>query len=172
MQYTFIHHHFSDNWTKEAQIVLDQAVALAARPASADFVYECCRFFYDIFQIKVILIGKIVSQQPERVRALCMLHNGRQVKDVVYNIEGTPCENVTNFGVCYYPFGIQKLFPKDRDLVKMGVDSYMGTPINDAEHNRIGMVALLHHETIQQAALIEACLTILAPRLEEELQRQ
>ena len=72
----------------------------------------------------------------------------------------------------YYASGIQDLFPEDRNLVDLGVDSYLGVPIIDSYETGIGHLVLLHSTPIDDAFRAQSVLQIFAARAGAELERQ
>ena len=75
-----------------------------------------------------------------------MWANGELVENFEYNLKDTPCEIVWRGKSCYYPNNIQKLFPKDKLLVEMGIESYLGVPLHDNEKKSGGLLVVMHNK--------------------------
>jgi signal transduction histidine kinase len=80
------------------------------------------------------------------VKTLSTSAFGKIVDNLSYELDGTPCENVINLKSCYYPTGIQELFPDDAMLRELGMQSYLGTALPDSEGNPIGLIAVLRRQ--------------------------
>ncbi len=80
------------------------------------------------------------------VKTLAICFGERIVENTVYELRGTPCEGVvhTNAKACYYPAGIQELFPEDAMLRDLGMQSYLGTPLIDENGQALGVIAVLN----------------------------
>jgi GAF domain-containing protein len=67
-----------------------------------------------------------------------------------YPLADTPCDNVINEGrTCYYPLGVQSVFPKDQDLVSLNAQGYIGLPAYDSEGKVIGHLAVLDDQPMK-----------------------
>jgi diguanylate cyclase (GGDEF)-like protein/PAS domain S-box-containing protein len=73
---------------------------------------------------------------------------------------------------CAYPDHVQQLFPHDKPLQEMGVESYMGAPLFDSAGVPIGLIALLHSQPLANYQRAESILTISAARTAAELERR
>ena len=45
-------------------------------------------------------------------------------------------------GLCHHPRGVQERFPRDQDLVDLGIESYLGVPLLDGDGNVLGHLAV------------------------------
>jgi hypothetical protein len=71
-----------------------------------------------------------------RVRTRAYWSGGRIAPNVEFDLAGTPCEEVVKGSLCHHPADVKRLFPRDRALVEMGVESYLGAPLRDAARKR------------------------------------
>jgi formate hydrogenlyase transcriptional activator len=78
---------------------------------------------------------------------------------------------VVDGSVCHYSENVQERFPNDRDLVGLGVESYLGAPMLDASGHVIGHLAVLHNRPMPEDQWRTAVLKIFAARAGAELQR-
>lgn len=89
-----------------------------------------------------------------------------------YNLAGTPCDDVINQGkACYFPMGVQSLFPDDKDLVSLSAQGYIGVPITDSRDMVIGHLAVLDRKQIVIEDRELSILKIFAHRAGIELER-
>lgn len=71
-------------------------------------------------------------------------------KPLAYPLANTPCDRVINAGeTCYYPVGVQALFPKDQDLVDLNAQGYVGIPIKDSAGAIIGHLAVIDQRPLK-----------------------
>ncbi|MEZ4670839.1 MAG: PAS domain-containing protein [Anaerolineae bacterium] len=89
-----------------------------------------------------------------------------------YGLAGTPCDAVINEGrQCYYPTGIQALFPHDKDLVSLAAQGYIGVPIVNGQEEVIGHLAVLDNKQMMIEDREFSILRIFAGRASVELER-
>jgi PAS domain S-box-containing protein len=72
---------------------------------------------------------------------------------------------------CFYPQGIQQMFPDDRMLSEMGAESYAGLPLWDSSGHSIGLIAIMDSRPLSEQAQIFHLLQFMAPRAVAELER-
>jgi GAF domain-containing protein len=89
-----------------------------------------------------------------------------------YGLAGTPCDTVINEGrSCYYPVGVQAIFPHDKDLVSLAAQGYIGVPISDEREEVIGHLAVLDKKQMMIEERELSILRIFAGRAAVELER-
>ena len=62
---------------------------------------------------------------------------GKIVDNFIYDLEDTPCKDVSQNTICCYPENITELYPKDQLLINMKIEAYVGTPLQDSYGNVI-----------------------------------
>lgn len=77
------------------------------------------------------------------IKTVAFWSNGEFIENVRYELSGTPCEDVLNGNVRFYSERVQALFPKDKDLKKLGVQSYLGCPVLSSSGDVLGHIAIL-----------------------------
>ncbi len=77
-----------------------------------------------------------------------------------------------NLKSCYYPSGIQALFPDDAMLRDLGMESYLGTQLPDPDGNPMGLIAVLRCQPMSTDVTDPlAMLKVFAARASVELTR-
>ena len=71
------------------------------------------------------------------------LNEQQRISNFSYNLQGSPCEQVLNEGVCCFPKDTAKLFPDDKALFELMVDGYMGSSIKNENDVPIGILVAL-----------------------------
>ena len=118
-----------------------------------------------------VFIGQLNPSDPQQVDTLAVHAHGKLAGNISYRLPGTPCENVMQRGVCFHPSGVQQAFPDDRLLQEMGVDSYAGTPLHDAQEKPLGILVLLDTRPINPANITSSLIQLIASRAQTELER-
>ena len=168
MKYNFVYKRNND-WSFEEEKIIEQTIALVSNPIAGDPFLAVGRHLADITKVKFLIIGRNVPSEADKVQTVCFLNYGRPLANITYLLNGTPCQHVFDYDICYYPVGVKEEFPEDKDLVDMNINSYMGTPLSDNAGNKIGLLVLLHDKTIQNPGFIEHLITIVSPVIEQQL---
>ena len=156
----------------QAEETLMAVIKGTASVTGADFFNSMVRHLASAFGVQFTFVTECIKKGGSRVRSLAFWHIDHFADTIEYNVEGTPCKRVTMEGCpVYYASGVQKLFPEDRDLVDLGVDSYLGLPIFNSSKAVIGHVVLLNPTAIDDASRTESVLQIFAARAGAELER-
>jgi formate hydrogenlyase transcriptional activator len=135
-----------------------------------DFFRALVRELSRTLQADLVLVGAL---QPggKQVRTLAVHAPGREVANFEYDLSGTPCEGVIGKQLCCYPEGIQRLFPKDVQLVKMGAEGYVGAPLVASNGNPLGLISAITCRPLENPKLAEAVLQIFGSRAGAEMER-
>ena len=123
--------------------------------------------------VRYALIAYVNPEKLEIAETQAVWANGEFIDNFSYQLRGTPCENVTQSGACFYPDNIQNLFPEDLLLVDMAVVSYFGVPLCASSSGKaMGIVALLDDKPMHIQENSKKLLESLAVRATTELERQ
>ena len=117
-------------------------------------------------------IGEVTDTSCSAIRTVAVNAGGKIVDNFVYELPGTPCENVVGKDICFHAQGVQQLFPDDRMLVEMGIESYIGSPLFNSTGKPIGILVLLDNKPLTDPQHAEAILKICAGRVAAELDRR
>ena len=93
------------------------------------------------------------------------------MENLSYALEGSPCQNVIQQGVCYYPEHIQQLFPNDQLLIDMEAESYLAVPLRNSKSEVIGLVVVVDDKPMIEKSYTLTLLASLATRAAIELER-
>ncbi|WP_447601142.1 sigma 54-interacting transcriptional regulator [Nitrospira sp. Nam80] len=106
-----------------------------------DFLRELVRHVAAALGIRYAFVGYLLPES--RIRTLAFWKGDGYLDQVEYNLDGTPCMKVIEGDTCHYPQDVQKLFPRDRDLVTLGVMSYLAVPLKDPKGAVLGHLAAM-----------------------------
>ncbi len=158
-----------EGYTREKDLLL--SIFEATSPLTGEaFMRSLTKELATVLKVRYALIGEVIDDR-KKVITLALWANGEFVPNIVYGLAGTPCDNVVNQVMRYYPCDIRKLFPEDRFLVEMDVESYIGVPLFDPGGNALGVMAALHDGPIEDAEKAKTLFKFFAVRAGVELQR-
>jgi len=120
-----------------------------------------------IFNVRYAFVAELLDYNTARTLALWA---GESLADnIIYSLNGAPCENVVEKGFCIHPDNVQQKFPEDHHLVEMGAVSYIGTPLSDSHGNPIGILAILDDKPFDQIDFAEYLMSIAAIQAASEI---
>ncbi len=157
---------------RQSEEMLRSITEGTAAVTGVDFFPSLVRHMAAALQVRFAFVTESVDWANTRVRSLGFWKGEGFGDSFEYDVAGTPCEEVLKGKVASYPRDVQRSFPRDRDLVELGAEGYLGIPIFDASGRVIGHLAILHDRPMEQDERREATLKIFAARAGAELQRQ
>lgn len=152
-----------------ADLLRDLAEGLTA--SGGDYFVQLAGYLAQALRVDYVLLGKLAGEAQDRIETVALHAHGQPGGQMTYQLAGTPCENVVSKRFCTYPTGVQQLFPDDKELVEFGIESYAGTPLFGADGRVLGLIVVMHSAPLEDLALIETLLRIVAKRTESELER-
>jgi formate hydrogenlyase transcriptional activator len=78
---------------------------------------------------------------------------------------------VIRTGLCHHPRGVREKFPRDRDLIDLGIESYLGVPLLDVEGTVLGHLAVFDGRPLPAEPRRLSIFRIFATRAAVELER-
>ena len=159
---------------KRAAVALRLIVEGTAAVTGAEFFCSLVRHLAAALQVRYAFVAECADLTATRVRTLAFWTGEDLGENFEYSLAGTPCEKVVGGEMCYHPEGVQALFPKDKDLVEIGAQSYLGVPLFDSSGKALGHLAVLDDKPMSAELRFErkAILEILAARAGAELERK
>lgn len=136
------------------------------------FFRSLVRHLAEALGMDYAFVGELVEETDDNVRTIAVCAHGEIVDNFEYHLRYTPCENVVGKSLCSYPHGVQQLFPRDRLLMDMGIESYVGTPLFDSAGHALGLIVVLDGKPLSNARRAESMLQIFAVRAAAELERR
>ena len=169
MQYKFIHHwQYEQNEGERG--VLEQALDLANAEKTPDYLEQVSAFLAEHTGATYVVIG-LLREDKQHFQTVVFLQDKHLLPNLVYYVEGTPCEAVTIQRFCFYPFSVRQLFPQDHCLEHLQVESYLGTMLFSSQDEPIGIVSIMDTKPLENAAFIEHLILVLSLSIEEELSK-
>ncbi|MEK8017693.1 MAG: PAS domain S-box protein [Candidatus Parabeggiatoa sp.] len=123
-------------------------------------------------QVKHVFIALISADAPNKMRTLFVVADNQFIENVEYDLCHTPCEKIVQEKtLCRYPQNVQEAFPLDTGLREMGIESYFGTPLFNANDSVVGLMTIMDTKPISHQKQVESILPIFAARASAELER-
>lgn len=156
---------------KHNETAIHAIVSGASSRCGPAFFDEMALQLGNALQADYVLIGELADESKTSVRTLALAVKGGIVENLVYELRGTPCENVVGQKVCSHPSGVAGLFPHDSLLVDMQAEAYVGVPLFDSKQEPLGIVAALYCHALASPVFTESILQVFSTRISSEIER-
>jgi PAS domain S-box-containing protein len=124
-------------------------------------------------KVRHAFVAECTTPEPTRARTLAFWSGDRFTRNVEYDVAGTPCEAVLQGEARLYPVGVQKLFPRDRDLTDLDAVGYLGFPLYDSRRREIvGHLVAIDDKPLSRDLQDDWLLRIFASRASAEVERR
>ena len=139
---------------------------------AGDFLTALAGYLGKTFAVDYVIIDRLAADEPGCAETVALYAKGAILPSMRYPLGGTPCENVMGKVLCYYPQGVQSLFPSDHLLVEMGVEGYAGIPLWDSEGHAIGLIAVMDSKPLCDKSTLTSILQLVAASAAAALERE
>ncbi|MCS6918536.1 MAG: ATP-binding protein [Fimbriimonadales bacterium] len=137
--YELLHFSFADlTGLHLAYRIAGKIATVPPSATGAEFLREAVRLISGTLGSAHVYVGELVDAM--RVKGVVYAVGGEMREPLDYALPGTPCENAVARGVCFYPRSVQLLFPQDKELQDLGLESYIGAPLRDSFGRVIGIL--------------------------------
>jgi signal transduction histidine kinase/DNA-binding response OmpR family regulator len=114
------------------------------------------------------LIGVLADGE---VRTLSFYRQGAKQENFSYPLAGTPCEAVVREVFKSYPRDLRRLFPKNKDLEEMEVESCVGVSLRDGQQKVLGVLNIFSTREMLPTARLQEIMEIVAVKAATEIER-
>lgn len=115
-----------------------------------------------------VMIGRILPDQ-ERVEVISMILDGKRIAGFRYTLKGTPCEDAAGKGFCHYTDNVAQAFPQSRDLQKLDIRGYAGTPLRGSDGKVVGIICIMTREPLDLPPSARQIIDIIAVKAAAEI---
>ncbi len=166
--YRMIGTHVDVTQSKKDNLFLKQINDSLSVKTGSSYFNEFTKFCCETIGVKYAMVG-IYNLDKNEVESISFRDGLVELPTYKYNLENTPCDIILNGKVCSYSKNVQDFFPKDEDLKKFGIESYLGIPLIDENKLPIGNIVLMDDKPMNDVLYKEKLIKFLAPRTTNEL---
>ncbi len=148
-----------------------QSILKGTSAVGAEFFRSLVRELAAAVQVRYAAVGQLIPGDPYCIRTVALCADGQIVDNIEYDLVGNTSNQVTSTAPCFFPSGIQEMFPPDHPLVRMGAVCYLGVPLFSTSGFPLGHVAMIHDQPMVESELAKSLLAIFAARAGAELER-
>lgn len=162
---------------RKDEALLSSLVRDTANATGEDYLRGLVRGLARATGTDYVLIGELnrntdshSGAYDRKISTLCIWAKGQFADNFEYHLEGTPCANVMDTGICIYESSVAELFPEDQLLVDMGVQSYIGVSLVSRDGDPMGILVMLDSGVIEASEKTKAIFQLFAERASLELE--
>ncbi|MBT5027813.1 MAG: GAF domain-containing protein, partial [Nitrospina sp.] len=107
------------------------------------------------------------------MQSLAFVSDGKLLDTMTYELDGTPCGNVSEKSQCLYNGDVQSKFPKDVYLKENDIKSYLGVSLVDMNGSPLGIMSIMDTKLLDENEIenMQSTLRAFAARVEAEMRR-
>jgi PAS domain S-box-containing protein len=124
-----------------------------------------------VLQVDYVSIGEL-SDGGRRIRTVAVSAGGKNLENLEYDLDHTPCQQVLAHGRYFDHRDVQSHFPLDEFLVQMGFESYLGVALTDSQGLRLGVMSVMSRQAPVDPGIAELTLGLFAARASVEMDRR
>ena len=136
-----------------------------------DFFNAITLAFHKIIKADYTFIA-IVDKEAFVSKTVALVAKGQLADNFEYSLTDTPCADVSDNSICYYPNNVCAAFPKDQLLIDMSIEAYLGTPLHDSKQNVMGLIVALYEKPLEDDTDVLTLFQIFSGRISAELERR
>jgi diguanylate cyclase (GGDEF)-like protein/PAS domain S-box-containing protein len=156
---------------KRADRLLHQIMEGTASTTGAEFMRTLTRTLAEALGVRYAFVGEFVSPARDRLRVISLWNGLEHAEAAEAAVAGTPAGMVAEQAEYFCQSGVQDLFPQDDDLVRFGVNAYLGIRLQSSKGEPLGLLTVMHTRKLEHEALARSVLRIFAARASAELER-
>ena len=113
---------------------------------SENFYNAICLSLSEVLGASHVFLAQ-VDESTLHATTIALCAHDEIVENISYDIRCTPCNDVSCGSISSFSAGVQQLFPNDQLLVDMGIEAYVGVPLQSISGKTDTiLVALFQHE--------------------------
>ncbi len=145
-------------------------VEATASSTGEEFFQSLVRHLSQAIEARYVFVAEFADVNT-RVRTLAYWFRDHLVPNVEFDLDGTPCAEVVKGNLCHHPTGVKDHFSRDRLLVEMGIESYLGVPLLGSTGSHLGHLAVFDERPMPTEPRRLLIFRIFAARAAAELAR-
>ncbi|UCE62661.1 MAG: PAS domain S-box protein [Nitrospirota bacterium] len=156
---------------KNIEDALRTLAETAATLTGKDFLQFIVKTLANCLNFKYAFITECVDPSKQTLRTLAFWNGTAFGENFEYGLVDTPCQEVIEGEVCFYPRHVQQHFPHDEDLKTLNVESYVGYPLFSKSGEILGHMVAMDIQEISAESGAIPIIKLFASRAAAELER-
>jgi PAS domain S-box-containing protein len=157
---------------KKIERVLQGVLAMTARETGATFFRNLTKGLAQTLDVKCAFLSEFLPNSPDSCGTRAIWTGSGFRNNFVYELKGTPSATVADLHICCIESNAIQQFPDDNLLIEMGIESYAGILLQNADGSLRGILAVMDDQPLRDKVLTKSILRIFSARAAAELERQ
>lgn len=151
--------------------IISKSLIDLLKKSGDNYFNDLVLFLHQETGFKYVMIGTY-NPTSTKVKSTHFVIDGIASENIEYILKDTPYDTVLGKNICVYPNKVQSLFPNDKELETLGIESYAGIPLYDTYNNAIGLIVLMDSHPFKNEDEIKSLLEFVKSKTELELERK
>ncbi|MFQ6614375.1 MAG: GAF domain-containing protein, partial [Fidelibacterota bacterium] len=135
------------------------------------FLHNTVTFLTRLLNVDYAFISDLSNSESDTVRTIAVSYQNAIIEN--FDCLNTDiCQRVIREGKAFLSGDADRHFRKDTKLRELGINSYFGMLLTDADKNPLGILGLMSTRPMENTDLIEQIMKIVSVRITEELERR
>jgi len=139
--------------------------------ASEKFTDVICLSLAKAIKADFVFIAKL---NPERTIGTTL---SLAADDVIndnfsYELQGTPCHNVSQGNMCCQTSYAQQAYPDDQLLIEMNIVGYVGVPLKNSKGETDAILVALYRDSIENKTEVTSLFMLFSGMIKKEMEKQ
>ncbi len=143
-----------------------------AQDTGTGFFYSLVRNVASVLEVRYAFATEWANPEGTAAITIAFWAGEDYCDNIEYSLSNTPCENIGNRPVAFYPERVRELFPKDMWLAEVGAESYLSVPFFDTLGNPIGHMGIVDDRHMDEEVPASLILKSFVKRAGIELERK
>ncbi|NQY88055.1 MAG: GGDEF domain-containing protein [Colwellia sp.] len=138
---------------------------------SENFTDVICLSLAKAIKANFVFIAKL---NPERTVAttISLAVDGVINDNFSYDLQATPCENVSQGIMCSQISHVQKAYPDDQLLIDMNITGYVGVPLKNSKGATGAILVALYYQPIENEIEVTSLFMLFSGMIKKEMEKQ
>ena len=158
--------------SKDWEDMLFQIMKGTEKDVGENYIQSVTKALAGTLSVDFAFVGKLKKGSKDKlmVKAISFWNKNKHKKPFEYLLAGSPCEDVINKRQKFISKNVTQLYPEDIGLVKLGVESYFGTPIYYSNGEPLGLLVIMDSKPMVENSSSAYILNIFASRVGAEIE--
>ena len=156
--------------SRSDEMIRRLSVELAA-VTGQEFFSRLVALLSEVLAVDVAFVAEFAEWRGPVLRTIAASVDGVVVDGFRYDPGGTPCERVMEDGLCTVPDGARRVYPDDRLMAELEVESCSGIRLADSANRPMGLLAVMSRRPLDITVFVESTLRVCGIRAAAELER-
>ncbi len=157
------------DYMKTAEM-LSTMIKQTARVTGMEYFSVLTELLVKSFGVSVAFIASI-DENHQKAEIIHCWHKQQLPECKSHDLATSPSLNALQGYTAYYPNNLREMFPDDKLIHHLGMESYMGTPVFDVNGDVCGLLVMMDDKPMEEIPNSRYMLSIFASRVGAELER-